>query len=148
MDQTESHIRQNIEETRAAMSEKIEMIEERVHETVEGTTSTIDNVIGNINRVKEAIEQTKSAIDSGIDTIRQAIDETVERVKYTTDLIEQVNQNPWIMLSSAVLVGYVFGSLNRRETPDMSPAHESGRAHEPAKPNFTPQHSAASPVSR
>jgi hypothetical protein len=41
------------------------------------------------------------------------MDETIERVKYTTDLIEQVNQNPWIMFGSAVLIGYVLSGINQ-----------------------------------
>jgi ElaB/YqjD/DUF883 family membrane-anchored ribosome-binding protein len=115
MDQTESHIKQNIEETRAAMSEKIDKIEGKVHHTMEGTKSTLDSVVGGVNRVKGTIEETKSVMDNSIDTLKQAIDETVERVKYTAELIEQVKHNPWIMFGSAVLVGYVMGSLNRQE---------------------------------
>lgn len=141
MDKTESHIRQNIEETRAAMNEKIEMIEGRVHETMEGTQSTIDGVVGNINRVKGTIEDTKSVIDSSIDTLRQAVDETVERVKYTADLIEQVKHNPWIMIGSAVLVGYVMGSLNRQDSLDMGHAHKQGT------PSFEAKSPAPSQVS-
>jgi uncharacterized membrane protein len=40
------------------------------------------------------------------------VEETIERVKYTATVIEQVDQNPWIMFSSAVLTGYVLGGLN------------------------------------
>jgi ElaB/YqjD/DUF883 family membrane-anchored ribosome-binding protein len=128
MDKTESHIKQNIEETRAAMNEKIEKIEGRVHETMEGTQSTIDTVVGNINRAKETIEDTKSIIDNSIDTLRHAVDETVERVKYTAELIEQVKHNPWIMLGSAVLVGYVMGSMNRQDAAGASSLHEQTKA--------------------
>jgi ElaB/YqjD/DUF883 family membrane-anchored ribosome-binding protein len=115
MDQRESDIKQNIEETRAAMNEKIDKIEGRVHETMEGTRSTLDNLVGGINRVKGTIEDTRSVLDNSIDTLKQAVDETVERVRYTAELIDQVKQNPWIMLGSAVLVGYVIGTLDRDE---------------------------------
>src|SRR5918996_238204 len=130
MDKTESDIKQNIEETRTAMTKKIEKIEGRVHETMEGTKSTIDSIVGNINRVKDTMEETKSIIDTSIDTLRQAVDETVERVKSTAELIDQVKQNPWIMLGSAVLVGYVLGSLNRQEAPGAGYAHEQGHTRE------------------
>jgi ElaB/YqjD/DUF883 family membrane-anchored ribosome-binding protein len=144
MDKTESDIKQNIEETRAAMTQKIEKIEGRVHDTMEGTKSTIDNVVGNMNRVKDTIEETKSVVDTSIDTLRQAVDETVERVKATAELIDQVKQNPWIMLGSAVLVGYVLGSLNRQEALGTSYPQRRDYAREQATPHFDPQHSTTS----
>lgn len=147
MDKTESGIKQNIEETRAAMTEKIEKIEGRVHETMEGTKSTIDSIVNNINRVKDTMEETKSVVDTSIDTLRQAVDETVERVKSTAELIEQVKENPWIMLGSAILVGYVLGNLNRHETLMTGYAHESGRTREQVKSSFESQPSPASRVS-
>ena len=140
MDQTEEHIKRNIEETRAAMSNKIEKIEDRVHETVEGTKTTIDNIVGNINRVKGGIDETKSAIDSSIEAIKSAVDEAVERVKYTADLIEQVKQNPWVMFGTAVMVGYVMGSLNREESSGMQ------RTHQPIKESSAPERPASAQV--
>ena len=131
MDQREGHIRKDIEETRAAMTEKIEMIEEHVHETMEGTKSTIDHVMENVQHVKETIEKAKSTVDNIIDTIKYTMDETLERVKHTTDLIEQVNQNPWIMFSSAIMVGYVLGSLKREVAlPTHHAPEQSSRAFE------------------
>jgi ElaB/YqjD/DUF883 family membrane-anchored ribosome-binding protein len=147
MDKTESDLKQNIEETRAAMTEKIEKIEGRVHETMEGTKSTIDSIVGNINRVKDTIEETKSVIDVSIDTLRQAVDETVERVKSTAELVDQVKQNPWIMLGSALLVGYILGSLKRQEALGMNYAPEQNAAREQVKSSFESQRSPASPVS-
>jgi ElaB/YqjD/DUF883 family membrane-anchored ribosome-binding protein len=147
MDKTECYIKQNIEETRAAMNEKIKKIEGRVHETMDGTKSTIASVVSNIHRVKDTVEETKSVIDTGIDTLRQAIDETVERVKSTAELIDQVKQNPWIMLGSAALVGYVLGSLNRQEALGVGYADEQDHIREQARPSCEPQHSAASHAS-
>lgn len=140
MDQRESHIKQNIEETRAAMNEKLEKIEGRVHDTMEGTRSTLDNMVGGINRVKGTIEETKSVIDNSIDTIKQAVDETVERVRYTAEVIEQVKENPWIMLGSAVLVGYVLGTLDRDQSFDTR------RTPDPVKEGFGTGRSAPSRV--
>jgi ElaB/YqjD/DUF883 family membrane-anchored ribosome-binding protein len=134
MDQRESPIRQDIEETHAAMSEKIEMIEDRVQETIEGTKSTIDNVMNNVQRVQGTIEDAKVTIDSILETIKQTMDETVERVKYTADLIEQVNQNPWIMFGSAVLMGYVLSSINRQGSFGSRHGHERAMGNsEPAR---------------
>jgi ElaB/YqjD/DUF883 family membrane-anchored ribosome-binding protein len=113
MDQRENHIRTDIEGTRTAMTEKIDMIENRMHETMQGTQSTIDNIMDSVKRVQGTVEEAKSTVDNIIETVKYTMDETIERVKYTTDLIEQVNQNPWIMFGSAVLIGYVLSGLNQ-----------------------------------
>jgi archaellum component FlaC len=104
MDQKEHYIRKDIDETRAVMSEKIDMIEGRVHETMEGTKSTMDQIMESVKHIQGTVDQTKSAMDNVLETIKHSIDETMERAKYTADLIEQVNKNPWIMFGCAVLV--------------------------------------------
>ena len=113
MDQREASIKQNIAETRDAMGEKIDIIENRIYKAMEGPKSAIDTVIWNIDRFRGALEETKSVMDHSIVHINQAVDETLVRAKSTADLIAQVKQDPWIMVGSAILMGYVIGSLNR-----------------------------------
>jgi len=125
MDQRESQVGKDIENTRAVMAEKIEMIEERVNETVEGTKTTIDNVIHKVKDVQGTIEDAKLTVDNLLDTIKQTMEETMERVKSTASLIEQVDQNPWIMFGSSILTGYILSSLNRDRLPSQIHAHES-----------------------
>jgi hypothetical protein len=125
MDQRENHLREDIEDTRVAITEKIEMIEDRVHQTMDGTRSTIDSVLENIKGVEGTIEHTKSTIDNILDTIKQSIDEAIERAKYAADLIEQVNKNPLIMLGSAILTGYALSSIAQKKSLGSQHNHES-----------------------
>lgn len=113
MDQKQSQVGKDIENTRAVMAEKIEMIEDRVNETMEGTKTTIDNVMHKVKDVQGTIEDAKSTVDNLLDTIKQTMEETMERVKSTASVIEQVDQNPWIMFGSAILTGYILSSLSR-----------------------------------
>jgi len=113
MVQKESDIEKDIEDTRAVMTEKIDIIEGRVHETMEGTKATIDNVMDKVKGVQETIEDAKVTIDSLLETVKHTMEETIERVKYTATLIEQVDQNPWIMFGSAILTGYVLSGLSQ-----------------------------------
>ena len=113
MDQKEAQIKRNLEETREAISDKIDMLESRIHQAVEGPKSTITAVMGSIDRAKVTIEATKSTMDNGINTINRAVDEMMASVKPIADLFTQVKQDPWIMFSSAILMGYIMGSLNR-----------------------------------
>ena len=116
MVQKESSLERDIEDTRAVMTEKIDMIENRVNETMEGTKATIDNVMEKVKGVQETIDTAKSTVDNILETIKHTMEETIERVKYTSTVIEQVDQSPWIMLGSAVLTGYVLGGLGEGES--------------------------------
>ena len=80
MDQRQSQVGKDIENTRAVMAEKIDMIEDRVNETMEGTKSTIDNVMHKVKDVQGTIEDAKSTVDNLLDTIKQTMEETMERV--------------------------------------------------------------------
>jgi len=119
MVQKEGSLEKDIEDTRAVMTEKIDMIEDRVNETMEGTKATIDNVMEKVKGVQETIDTAKLTIDNILETIKHTMEETIERVKYTSTVIEQVDQNPWIMLGSAVLTGYVLGGLNEGRSPSQ-----------------------------
>jgi hypothetical protein len=72
-------------------------------------------------RVYKKPDTAKSTIDSILETIKHTMEETIERVKYTSTVIEQVDQNPWIMLGSAVLTGYVLRSERRKIERGKSP---------------------------
>lgn len=113
MDQREIHMKRNIDDTRSAMGEKIDMIANRIHNTIIGPKVAADNLIGNLNEYRKAIEGTPSAAGNGDNAIHQAVTETIERLKATIDVIEQLKRDPWIMLATAVLMGYVIGNLNR-----------------------------------
>jgi ElaB/YqjD/DUF883 family membrane-anchored ribosome-binding protein len=129
MDRREDDLRQDIEDTRAAMTEKIELIEERVQETIAGAKSTVESAMQGFKQVQETVEQAKSTSDSIIESVKGTVDETIERAKRTSELIAQVHQNPWIMFGSALLVGYILGSLGRNKafdstrTPDRPDQH-------------------------
>lgn len=123
MAQRESHLEKDIEETRAVMTEKIDMIEGRVTETMDGTKATIDNVMEKVKGVQETIDNAKSTVDNLLDAIKHTMEETIERVKYTSTIIEQVDQNPWIMLGSAVLTGYVLGGMHEGKPSGQHLAH-------------------------
>jgi archaellum component FlaC len=133
MDQRESELGKDIEHTRAAMAEKIDMIEGRMNETMDGTKSTIDSVMGKVKDVQGTIEDAKSTVDNLLDTLKQTMEETIERVKHTANLIEQVDQNPWIMFGSAVLTGYVLSSLRQptMAASPQTPQHSRGPATYP-----------------
>jgi ElaB/YqjD/DUF883 family membrane-anchored ribosome-binding protein len=144
MDQRASDTRRDIEGARAVMTEKIGMVEERAQETMEGVKSTVDQAMEGFKQVQETVEGAKSTVDTIIESVKLTMDEAVERVKGTADLadlIDQVQQHPWLMLGSAILLGYILGGLARntssasgqmpdRPRPDQASAHDG---HEPSE---------------
>lgn len=127
--------RQDIVQTRSAMTEKLEMLEERVRETVESARSTVEDIVENVKEtvdetvgtVKETVGDAKSTVEDIVGNVRGTMDDTVSRVKQSFDLRYQVEQRPWFMVGSSILVGYLLGSLGRRQpsTPYLSYAREN-----------------------
>jgi hypothetical protein len=112
MDQRISDIKRDIDETRSAMAAKLEMISSRVHNTIVGPKRVVDGLLENLNQLKIAMQEATSLADSGANPTHDALAESIERAKTTIHLVEQVKQDPWTMLGSALLMGYVIGSLN------------------------------------
>jgi hypothetical protein len=123
MDQKETQIKRNIDETRGEMGEKIDLIANRIRNTIIGPKVAADNLIRNLHEYRNAMQETPSVRDNGANAIDQAVAETIERVKATINIIEQVKQDPWIMLAGAVLMGYVIGNLNRGDLFTLRHAH-------------------------
>jgi hypothetical protein len=123
MDQEEIRIKRSINETRTAMDEKIGIIAHRVRHTLRGPKLAADNLIENLVQAKKAMQEQTLVIDKCDTPIHQAVAETAERVKAILYLIERVNQDPWIMLGSALLVGYIIGGLNRGNLLAIRYAH-------------------------
>jgi ElaB/YqjD/DUF883 family membrane-anchored ribosome-binding protein len=136
MDQREIHIKRTIEETRSAMGEKIDMIANRIHNTIIGPKIVADNLIESLKEYQEAMQETTSITNDGDNAIHRAVAETIERVKATINIIEQVKRDPWIMVAGAVLIGYVIGNLNRGDLLTLRHAHpevqKSRELHSPA----------------
>ncbi len=94
-------IREQMLETRTALTEKLETLEEQVAATVKGTTESI----------AETVETVKEAVESTAQTISHTVENTVETVKETFDVRRQVEEHPWLIVGGAVVVGYVGGRL-------------------------------------
>jgi hypothetical protein len=141
MDQREDDIRRDIEDRRAAMTEKVGMVVERAQETMGGGKSTISRAMAAFKQAQETVGGTKSAADRLIESVKLTVDKTAERVNTTADLLHQVRQSPWIMLGGAILLGYILGSLAREASsargrmPDRSCAHNASvhDGHEPSE---------------
>jgi ElaB/YqjD/DUF883 family membrane-anchored ribosome-binding protein len=89
-------IREQIEETRSALTDKLETLEGQVRETVQSAKETVEDTLSNV---------------------KSSVQETVASVKQTFDLRYQVDRHPWAMLGGSFLTGFVLGNYleGRRE---------------------------------
>jgi len=94
-------IRQQMLETRTALSEKLGALQEQVLATVEGTTQ----------KVTETVQTVQEAVQDTVSTVSESVQGTVDTVKKTFDVSEHMQSRPWLMLGGAVAVGYVGGRL-------------------------------------
>jgi len=106
MDHESEVIKQQMEETRSSLAEKLEALEEHVASTVHTTTEA---VAGTVENVKEAVEETVNTVS-----------ESVENVKEAFNLTRQVQEHPWAMVGGAVVVGYLGSVLLERAFSQVS----------------------------
>jgi ElaB/YqjD/DUF883 family membrane-anchored ribosome-binding protein len=99
MDAEPEVIRHDIEQTRSALTEKLETLEEEV--------------MGTVRNAKETVEET-------IENVTDTVQETVESVQRTFDLEYQMQQRPWVLIGGSVVagvaVGYFADNLRARAT--------------------------------
>jgi len=101
MDQEPDVIRQQIDDTRSSLTDKIETLESTVRATIEDAKETVE---GTIENVKVTVEDT-------IQNVKDSVSETVDTVKQSFDLCYQTEQRPWMMLGCSLAAGFVVGRL-------------------------------------
>jgi ElaB/YqjD/DUF883 family membrane-anchored ribosome-binding protein len=116
MDHRTGQSQRKSEGPQAAMTEDIERVETRVQETVDGLKSTVHRAMEGFKQWQQTVNGAKTAVAAMLESGQGAVNETVERVKPTADLLDYVQQNPWLLVGSAILMGSTLGSLARENT--------------------------------
>ena len=89
----------------------MERVAEGVQETVDGVKSTVESAMEGVKQVQETVEGAKAAVDEILESVKGTVNETVERMQPVADLLDHVQQNPWLLLGGAILMGYILGSF-------------------------------------
>jgi len=100
-------IRQQMFDTRSALTEKLEALEEQVAAKVKDTTDS----------VAETVESVKDAVHDTVQTVSDTVDKTVESVKETFDLSLHFEEHPYVVLGGAVFLGFIGSRLLDRLAP-------------------------------
>lgn len=108
-------IRDEMADTRSALGEKLEKLEDKVTSTVSGATGTVSETI---QAVKETVQETKSAVTDTVGAIKETVQETVSTIKDTVqqglesvselfNLPLQAQRHPCLVMSGAVVTGFL-----------------------------------------
>lgn len=110
MDDEPEVTREQMDETRASLSEKLETLEHHVLDSVQGTTDAVQETVA---------------------TVKDAVHDTVAGVKDLFDLPLQVRRHPWLIVGGSIALGYLGGYLLlRRRGPD----HPAVQGPQPSTP--------------
>jgi ElaB/YqjD/DUF883 family membrane-anchored ribosome-binding protein len=128
-------IRERMEETRTALGDKVDVLENTILGTVQTATSAVADTV---ETVKETVAET-------VETVKEKVEDTVESVKDTFNVRKHVERHPWLALGCSVATGFLAGrwllgsSEEKWETqgppivppPEESPArsYTNGAAH-------------------
>jgi hypothetical protein len=94
-------IKQQMSQTRASLSEKMETLETKVLGTVHNTTDT----------VSQTVQSVGSTVRETAHDVRSTAHEILSSVQDAFDLTRQMHQHPWLMLGSSIVAGYVGGRV-------------------------------------
>jgi hypothetical protein len=133
MAQRTGQAQQPSDERQAAVTENLGRVEERVQETVDGVTSTVERALEGFTQLQETVEGAKGAVEGVLERVHVALKDTIDGVKTTVEGIDpaqlqqnpwtivqttaelvnpaHMNRNPWILLGSALVMGYLLGIL-------------------------------------
>jgi ElaB/YqjD/DUF883 family membrane-anchored ribosome-binding protein len=113
-------IRDQMAETRASLTEKLDTLQ---------------------NRVEHSVESAQSRVEHTVSVVKETVDETLESVKRTFDLPYQVDRRPWTMMGLSVVAGFTLGCLAPRKCTSFTRSEEDAAAWA----DRSPMHLAAQP---
>jgi len=110
-------------QTRAALTEKLETLEEKVFGTVHTTTSTVSDtvqIVGttvsqSVNEVGASLSQTVNEVGATVretaQDLRATVDHAMCSVRDALDVTRQMHEHPWLLVGGSVVAGYVGGRV-------------------------------------
>jgi hypothetical protein len=126
-DQTEVKLREEMEETRSALSDKIETLEEKVVGIAEGATTA----------VADTVQAVQDVVHDTVESVKEGVEGTVATVKGIFDVRGHMDRHPWAMFAGSVAAGFAAGKL-LPAWPSRDGSAD-GHARSSDAPAYTPQ---------
>lgn len=110
----EERIQLEMQETRAALAEKLVILEGKVAGTVEQVTNAVTDTV---EAIKDTVQDTRATVSA----VNESVQDGVKSVQDCLDVNAQVQAHPWLMLAGSVAAGFCLGTLlNQRTEPSRS----------------------------
>jgi len=131
-------IRHQMEEKRASLADKLETLESRVMETVQGATSEVSHIVDEVKSTVDSVtEGVQNTVETVKETLTEGVQETVETVKQTLNVSDHIRHHPWMAVGGAVAAGFAGGYL-LGPPKSSNGAWNSHRLEEAAAPAWSP----------
>jgi ElaB/YqjD/DUF883 family membrane-anchored ribosome-binding protein len=127
MDSEPEVIRQQMDETRAALADKLEQLEQQVVGTVQDAADTVESV--------------RTAVHDSVETVTHSVRHTVDAVSDSIDIPRQVQRHPWPMMLGAAAVGFAGGCWMSEPRRASNSASRERRAERASESTETSRHS-------
>jgi ElaB/YqjD/DUF883 family membrane-anchored ribosome-binding protein len=95
---------QPAEASPSSLTDKLEMLEQKVTDGVEGATTAVTDTVATV----------KAAMGDTMDALKGAVHDSLGSVLHVFDVRDHVRQHPWLMLGGAAVVGYLLANLLQR----------------------------------
>lgn len=110
----EDLIREQMEDTRASLTEKLETLEDKVSSKVQAATSNVADTVENVTgTVQETVQTVKETVEETIAGVKETVQSGVDAIKGVFDVPAHVQRHPWVMLGGSIVLGYLGGTLVR-----------------------------------
>jgi ElaB/YqjD/DUF883 family membrane-anchored ribosome-binding protein len=148
--ENEDVIRDQMEDTRTSLSEKLETLEKQVVDTVQGATC---NVAETVEAVKETVQETvasvKDSVQQTLAAVTTSVRQSVHAVRGFFDIPAHVDHHPWAMVGGSALLGFALGALLRgkkREVAEDASARPAAQQPSPLRASSNGRHAAPEPA--
>jgi ElaB/YqjD/DUF883 family membrane-anchored ribosome-binding protein len=110
----EDVIRNQMEDTRTSLTDKLETLEKQVVDTVQDATSNVAETVAAVkDSVQDTVTSVKDTVQETFSAVKESMRQSVNAVKGVFDIPEHVDRHPWAMMGGSVVLGYVLGAVLR-----------------------------------
>jgi len=127
----EDVIREHMEETRTAMTEKLETLEQKVVGTVQEATSAVTETVATVkDSIQDTVSSVTDSVQETVTAVKDSMEGGVEAVKSLFDVPGMVKRHPWPMVGGSMTLGFVLGKLLGGAAPTKAGVESSERKAE------------------
>jgi len=139
----EDVIREQMEETRTSLTDKLETLEQQVVGTAQAATSAVTDTVEAVKEtvqeavasVQETVANVKETVQETVCAVKGSMEEGVAKVKGLVDIPAHVDSHPWLMTAGSVALGFILGRFLAKQSPPPQQPLAAGLAKSHASPN-------------